>query len=51
MNKADFGVKDLATLSPQHGLVIVNAKLDQYLPSGAGTGSITTPQEQLEAAT
>ena len=52
MNKADFGVADLASLSPQHGLVIANAKLGQGPPTGAGTGSGTASQGQaLGAAT
>ena len=51
MNKADFGVTDLATLSPQHGLVLANAKLGQGPPSGTGTGSGAAPQGQLGAAT
>ena len=39
MNKADFGVADLASLSPQHGLVIASAKLGQCPPAGSGAGT------------
>ena len=51
MNKADFGVTNLATLSPQHGLVIANAKLGQGPPSSTGSGTGAAPQGQLGAAT
>ena len=49
MNKADFGVADLASLSPQHGLVIANAKLGQGPPTGAGTGTGSGTASQGQA--
>ena len=51
MNKVEFGVVNLATLSPQHGLVVANTKLGQGPPSGTGTGAGAAPQGQLGAAT